>query len=156
MEVQIFIKVCYGAHKKKSIYAACILFTTPKGIKVKRYYYGNMDKTTGYENVILIALVESMQHLTKPCSITAYTRTQYIKNMLNRGSPGKWERNRWRNAKGKPVACAEQWKSFLRLLDIHNLEFEEAQNNEYTAEMDKVLKKMKEELRDGFKESKEE
>ena len=67
MEVQIFIKVCYGAHKKKSIYAACILFTTPKGIKVKRYYYGNMDKTTELileiENVerILLSDHESYQ-----------------------------------------------------------------------------------------------
>lgn len=144
MEVKIYTCVSYGGmHKKENMYGACIVYVTPKGKVEERYYYDTCISSIGFNQVELTALVYAMQHLTKPCYITAYVKTEYIENMLNRGLPGQWERNNWNNAKGQQVACAEQWKELLRMLNMHNLTFMKFFDNEYTKKLDEHLKELR-------------
>lgn len=146
MEVKIYTCISYGGMKKKgNFYGACIEYIATNGKVATGYYYDACGSSVGFNQVMLMALVMAMQHLTKPCHITAYMKTEYIENMLNRGLPGKWERNDWKNAKGDEVACAEQWSNLLKMLSIHNLTFAKAYENDYTREMDKQLKEKRKE-----------
>ena len=140
MEVKIFLSISYGGmHKKKNKYGACVEYITPKGKVATRYYYGDAPDNTGYNQIMLVALVHAMRNLNKPCYITAYVKTEYIENMLNRGLPGQWEKNGWRNAKSELIACHEQWGELLRMINIHNLTFAKAYDNDYTKEMNTYL-----------------
>ena len=146
MEVKIFLSISYGGiQKKKNKYGACVEYITPKGKIATRYYYGDAPDNTGYNQIMLVALVHAMCNLNKPCYITAYVKSEYIENMLNRGLPGKWEKNGWRNAKNEPVACYEHWSELLRMLNIHNLTFAKAYDNDYTEEMNKNLHELRRE-----------
>lgn len=147
MDVKIYTCISYGGmQKKESLYGACIVYVTPKGKIEARYYYDTCGSSIGFNQVMLSALVCAMQHLTKPCSITAYVKTEYIENMLNRGLPAQWERDNWKNSKGEQVACAKQWSELLRMTGIHELNFESSNlvtDNEYIVQMEKQLKEMR-------------
>lgn len=146
MEVKIYMCISYkGMQKKGNRYGACIVYVTKKGKVEERYYYNTCGSSVGYNQVMLMALVEAMKNLTKPCYITAYVKTEYIENMLNRGLPGQWEKKGWKNAKGEPVACAKEWSELLQMLNIHNLTFSKAYDNEYTKEMDRHIKELRRE-----------
>ncbi len=146
MEVKIFVYVSYGGlQKRESICGACIVYVTPKGKVEERYYYDRRCHI-GFNQMMLIALVQAMRHLTKPCYITAYVKSEYIENMLNRGLPAQWEKQDWKNAKGEQVVCAEEWKDLLQMLNIHNLNFAKDYENEYTKEMELHIQEMRREL----------
>ena len=146
MEVKIFTCISYGGMQKKgNLYGACIKYVTAKGKVATGYYYDACKSSIGFNQVLLMALVMAMKHLTKPCYVTAYVKSEYIENMLNRGLPGQWERNNWKNAKGGPIACSEAWSELLKMLNIHTLNFAKAYENDYTREMDEHLKEMRRE-----------
>ena len=139
-EVKIFTKISYGGNRKKSMYGACIEFITSKGKAATGYYYGELLENVGFNQVILVALVTALSHLTTPCHVTAYVQSNYVENMLNNGYVKAWEKNGWKTARGEPVACVEQWQQLMELLNVHTVVFASAYDNEYTQEMDKSLK----------------
>ena len=64
----------------------------------------------------LIAVLEALQ---KPCNMSIYSYSDYIIEPIRQGWLQSWAQHDWKNAKGKTVRNAEQWRRVKKLLAPH-------------------------------------
>ena len=67
--------------------------------------------------LVLSALWDALQRLNYACAVTAYTESLYIGRAVNSRWPEKWEKDGWKNAKGKEVKDSILWRRVLHLLE---------------------------------------
>lgn len=90
----------------------------------------------------LTALHEALKRINKPCELTIYTDCAYIKQCLECWIQG-WIESNWVNAKGKPVAFAEQWQEILNLLKPHTYELRIKEQHEFYKIMQLTIERSK-------------
>ena len=81
---------------------------------------GNEPDTTN-NRMELTAAVKSLEALKRPCKVTVYTDSQYLKNGITTWLPG-WRRNGWRR-KGGALKNVDLWKHLDELTAIHRVEW---------------------------------
>jgi|GEM_PF-3221459 len=90
-------------------------------------YYGKTEETviTGRcENdtlnaIELKAVIAGLKAIASPSIITIYTKSGYIKGVLENYWYVAWSKNGWKNAKNKSAANGELWQQLIRLLKLH-------------------------------------
>ncbi len=68
----------------------------------------------------LLATIEALNELTKPCQVELTTDSQYVKNGINQWIHG-WRKNGWRTSNKKPVKNADLWKRLDDAIKPHNV-----------------------------------
>lgn len=68
----------------------------------------------------LIAAIEALGALKRPCQVHLHTDSQYVKNGLT-GWIHSWKRNGWRTADKKPVKNVELWQALDAAVERHNI-----------------------------------
>lgn len=97
------------------------------------------EKTT--ENALALELLkESLSKLTKSCSVRVNTGCSHILNTTRNYWLPQWEKNDWKNAKGKPVKNAELWKECAELMRKHSVCFGE-ENHSYRKVMQEDIQR---------------
>lgn len=71
----------------------------------------------------LKVLAEAFRILTRPCMVTVYIDSDYIAACFQNGWVYNWEKNDWKNSKGKPVRNEEQWKAVRKSMAPHSIRF---------------------------------
>ncbi len=70
----------------------------------------------------LQAVISALQALKKPCSISLYTDSQYVrKGMLEWIKT--WLKKGWKNSKGEAVKNQELWQTLFSLSALHEIEW---------------------------------
>jgi len=72
----------------------------------KELFGGERDTTNN--RMELLAVISSLNSLTRPCSIILHTDSQYVKNGITTWIHG-WKKNGWKTADKKPVKNADLW-----------------------------------------------
>ena len=90
--------------------------------KIEKEICGGSAETTN-NRMELTAVIEALQQLREPCSVTLYTDSQYVVNGITKGWAKNWRRNGWRKPDKKPALNAELWSRLLDLLDMHEVDF---------------------------------
>ncbi len=67
------------------------------------------EATTTNNRMELLAAINALETLGKPCAITVVTDSQYVKNGVTSWIHG-WKRNGWKTAAKKPVKNADLWQ----------------------------------------------
>lgn len=98
---------------------AAILFY---GDKIKELSQPIFQQTTN-QRMELLAAIEALKTLTRPCEVTIYSDSAYLVNAFNQGWLNNWVANGWVNSQFKPVANSDLWRELLELTKIHNVEF---------------------------------
>lgn len=57
----------------------------------------------------LLAAIEALGALKRPCAVDLHTDSQYVRNGITKWIHG-WKRNGWKTADRKPVKNAELWQ----------------------------------------------
>ncbi|MGE7206560.1 ribonuclease HI [Sphingomonas sp. NPDC019816] len=70
----------------------------------------------------LMAAIEALNALKRPCAVTLSTDSRYVMDGLTKWIHG-WKRNGWRTADKKPVKNAELWQALLAAADRHQIEW---------------------------------
>ncbi len=70
----------------------------------------------------LLGLECALRRLKEPCRLLLHLECRYAAAALRNKWYEEWERNGWRNAKGRPVADADLWRSIQYLLNGSELE----------------------------------
>lgn len=83
-----------------------------------------LEKSVWMENatenqLALTALGEALGRINCPCSLRIYTDCQHIIHAMRDSWARQWQKNGWRNAKGKAVKNADLWQKVLEQLDTH-------------------------------------
>lgn len=91
----------YGAHEKE--------------------LWGGEGHTTN-NRMELMAAIEGLKALTRPCEVVLTTDSQYVKQGINSWLAG-WKRNGWRTADKKPVKNQDLWQQLDEQCQRHQVEW---------------------------------
>ncbi len=70
----------------------------------------------------MMAVVEALNALKRPCQVTLSTDSRYVMDGLTKWIHG-WQRNGWRTADKKPVKNADLWQALLAAAKPHRIEW---------------------------------
>ena len=77
----------------------------------ERELSGGESPTTN-NRMELMAAIEALNALTKPCRVQLWTDSNYVRDGITKWIHG-WRRNGWKTADKKPVKNTELWQALL-------------------------------------------
>ena len=78
------------------------------------------DFETTNNRMELMAAIESLNALKRPCTVNLYTDSQYVKGGITGWIEG-WKRNGWKTAAKKPVKNVELWEALEEARGRHDV-----------------------------------
>ena len=87
----------------------------------ERELSGGESPTTN-NRMELMAAIEALKALKKPCRVSLTTDSNYVRDGITRWIFG-WQRNGWRTADRKPVKNAELWQALLEATAPHRIDW---------------------------------
>lgn len=81
------------------------------------------EKNTTNNRMEMTAVIQALKALKEPCDVELYTDSQYICNSINNEWVFSWKKNGWKKADKKPALNIELWEEILKLIEIHNVNF---------------------------------
>ena len=85
----------------------------------------------------LLAAIEALRALKKPCRVSLYTDSIYVRDGITKWIHG-WLRNGWRTADRKPVKNAELWQQLVEAVEPHRIEWHWVKGHSGHPENDRV------------------
>jgi ribonuclease HI len=70
----------------------------------------------------LTAAIEALRALKRPCAVTLYTDSQYLRRGITEWVP-QWQANDWRRANGRPVENVDLWQELVAEAERHRIEW---------------------------------
>ena len=70
----------------------------------------------------LLAAINGLKALTRPCRVALYTDSNYVRDGITRWVHG-WRKNGWRTADRKQVKNAELWQDLIDAAAPHRIEW---------------------------------
>ncbi len=87
---------------------------------------GSAPDTTN-NRMELIAVIEGLQALSRPCGVAVHSDSRYVVDAINKGWLDNWQARGWRKAAargtGKPVLNRDLWERLIPLLATHQVTF---------------------------------
>jgi len=80
------------------------------------------EKLTTNNRMELMAAIEGLNALKRPCRVTLSTDSRYVMDGLTRWIHG-WRKNGWKTADKKPVKNAELWQALIDAAAPHRVEW---------------------------------
>jgi ribonuclease HI len=79
----------------------------------------------------ILAVVEGLKALKKPCQVTVYSDSAYVVNCIKQRWFDKWRSNGWLNSSKQPVANRELWEELLDAMENggHTVGFEKVKGH---------------------------
>ncbi len=68
----------------------------------------------------LIAAIKALEALKRPCRVTLYTDSSYVKNGITEWLP-RWKQRGWRTTNKKPVKNVDLWRRLEELSARHDV-----------------------------------
>ena len=81
------------------------------------------EKLTTNNRMEMMAVVEALNALKRPCAITLSTDSRYVMDGLTKWIKG-WQRNGWKTADKKPVKNADLWQAMIEAAKPHRIEWQ--------------------------------
>ena len=85
----------------------------------------------------LMAAIQGLGALKKPCRVQFYTDSIYVRDGITRWIHG-WQRNGWRTSDRKPVKNADLWQQLLNAVAPHRIEWHWVKGHSGHFENDRV------------------
>lgn len=115
MTVDVFIVTSYkGPRRADGYYSYLLRYVTASGKEATKWETTAAEDCT-QNKAELLALLKALKSMRKKCTLNIYTECEYLRSGVDNWSEG-WIAKGWKNAKGEPVANAEEWKESLCLL----------------------------------------
>ena len=99
------------------------------------------EKDTTNNRMELMAVIEGLNALKRPCKVDIYSDSAYVVNAFEQNWIDKWIRNGWKNSAKAEVATSDLWKRLLELTSTHNVTFHKVKghaDNEFNNRCDEL------------------
>lgn len=116
-------------------YAAIIMLDNNK-----KEIYGAEEDTTN-NRMELMAAIEGLKALKRPCEVMLYSDSAYLVNAYNNNWIKGWKANGWKNSSKEPVKNMDLWMKIEELREIHDVTFIKVKghaDNEYNNRCDEL------------------
>ncbi|PXA92132.1 ribonuclease HI [Nostoc sp. 3335mG] len=80
------------------------------------------EKVTTNNRMELMAAIEGLKALKRPCRVILSTDSRYVMDGLTKWIKG-WQKNGWKTAARQPVKNAELWQELLAAAKPHRIEW---------------------------------
>jgi ribonuclease HI len=90
--------------------------------KVRKELSGAERHSTNNRMELTAALM-GLRALVRPCTVSVFTDSQYLRNAFKEGWLQKWTRNGWRTKERKPVLNSDLWQDLLAQAQIHQVDW---------------------------------
>ena len=70
----------------------------------------------------LIAAIEALAALRRPCEVTLTTDSKYLCDGISKGWAASWRAKGWKKSDGKPALNPDLWERLLYLIGVHKVE----------------------------------
>ncbi|QIG79152.1 ribonuclease HI [Stakelama tenebrarum] len=80
------------------------------------------ERHTTNNRMELMAAIEGLKALKRPCRVTLSTDSKYVMDGLTKWIHG-WQKNGWKTAAKKPVKNADLWQELLAAAKPHQIEW---------------------------------
>ncbi|MGZ8185197.1 MAG: ribonuclease HI [Methylobacter sp.] len=88
--------------------------------KVKELYGGEQNTTNN--RMELMAAIQALEALTRPCSVQINTDSQYVRQGITEWITN-WKKRGWKNAANKPVKNDDLWRRLDAAIKSHTIEW---------------------------------
>lgn len=113
-KVVIYTDGACSGNPGKGGWGAVLIF----GEITKEIYGYNSDTTNN--RMELMAVIEALKALKKPCLVELYLDSQYVKNGITEWII-KWQKNGWKTADKKPIKNQDLWLELWEQKNRHNI-----------------------------------
>lgn len=90
--------------------------------QAKKELFGGEAMTTN-NRMELMAVIEALKALTRPCDVLVVTDSQYVQKGVESWL-SSWKAKSWKTASGKPVANRDLWEALDHELAKHEVSWE--------------------------------
>lgn len=119
MNVRIFIESTWkGPARRDGVAMWLIEYIKTNGEPDTREGFIHLEDGTEAAGC-LMALINAFCKLKKPCSALVFTGCEHIINTCTNHWQVQWQKNGWKNAKGKTVKNAELWELLIEKTEPH-------------------------------------
>lgn len=84
---------------------------------------GSEAETTN-NRMELTGAIRALEALKRPCDVTVFTDSKYLRNAFSQGWLAKWQRNGWQTSEKKPVANDDLWRRLVELSATHAIQWQ--------------------------------
>tara|TARA_A100001015_G_scaffold265841_1_gene314563 strand:- start:2889 stop:3326 length:438 start_codon:yes stop_codon:yes gene_type:complete len=81
------------------------------------------DPNTTNNRMEMMAVIEGLRALQKPCLVRVHSDSAYIINAFTQGWIDNWIRRGWKKADKKPVENQDLWRDMIQAMDKHTVEW---------------------------------
>lgn len=86
----------------------------------------------------LMAAIEGLEALKRPCSVELYTDSRYVRDAVEKGWLASWQKRGWKKADGKPALNRDLWERMSGLLKKHRVRLHWVEGHAGHAENEEV------------------
>ncbi|MBR1617616.1 ribonuclease HI [bacterium] len=140
----------------KGGYGIVLLYKKENGEQVQKNVSKGFQNTTN-NRMELLAVIDALNLLKKPCKVTLCTDSKYVTEAINKGWLESWVKNNWRTNSKSKVKNVDLWQKFIQAKKDHDIEFiwvKGHHENEYNNLCDKLAVTAREkpnlEIDEGF------
>ncbi len=87
----------------------------------KKEIFGGEEATTN-NRMELMAVIQALQTLNRPCEVTVYTDSQYVQKGITEWIHG-WKKRGWKTADKEPVKNADLWQQLDKAQAGHQMQW---------------------------------
>ena len=98
-------------------------------------------KMTTNNRMELLAVIDALDSLKKPCDIELYSDSKYVVDAINQKWLDSWQEKNWKLNTKNPVKNIDLWQKLLVAMKPHKIEFiwvKGHDSNEYNNRCDKL------------------
>jgi ribonuclease HI len=102
-------------------WGAILMAQNAKGVRKERELCGGEPHTTN-NRMELMAAIQALEALTRPCRVELHTDSQYVRNGIMTWIAG-WKARGWRTADKKPVKNEDLWRRLDEARARHHVDW---------------------------------
>ena len=103
-------------------YGTILQYVDSTGKLHEREFSAGYKKTTN-NRMELMAVIRSLQELTRPCRVELYSDSKYVVDAFNQNWIGGWIKRGWKKADGSPALNPDLWAQALEQEARHKITY---------------------------------
>ncbi len=119
MEVELWTDGACSGNPGPGGWAAILVARRADATIARQLELVGADPATTNNRMELRAVIEGLQALERPTTVTVHIDSAYVMDAVARGWLARWSARGWRTASKQPVKNRELWEELLVLLGRH-------------------------------------
>lgn len=103
-------------------YGIIMIYNSTNGIEYIKEFSKGFKMTTN-NRMELMAVIDALNSLKKPCEIELYSDSKYVVDAINQKWLESWVQKNWKLNSKNPVKNIDLWKKFLEAQKNHKIKF---------------------------------